>query len=293
MPEITLTQGTIEYADEGQGPPVVFVHGFLVDGDLWRTTAAALQDRARCLRPTLPLGSHRRPMGPGFDASPRGVARLVLEFLDALDLQDVTLVGNDTGGAICQFVLDERPDRIARVVFTNCDCFDRFPPPPFNALRWLPRIPGAMGLTAAAGRLHLARAIGFQPLVKRKIPRELLDQWWRPLRTDREVRAETGRFLKAVRPAELADVATRLPGYRGRVLVTWAPEDRFFRIAEGRRLAALFADADLVEIPDAGTFVCHDQPEVLAGHIAGELPEAGAEPATRAAAPRASSPAAG
>ena len=93
MPKITLSQGTIDYEDQGQGPPVVFVHGFLVDGDLWRDTAAALHDQARCIRPTLPLGAHRQAMGPGFDASPRGVARLILEFLDALELEDVTLVG--------------------------------------------------------------------------------------------------------------------------------------------------------------------------------------------------------
>ena len=293
MPEITLSQGTIDLADEGQGPPVVFVHGFLVDGDLWKDTATALGGRARCIRPTLPLGAHRRAMGPAFDASPRGVARLVLELLDALDLRDVTLVGNDTGGAICQFVLDERPDRVARVVFTNCDCFDRFPPPPFHVLRWLPRIPGAMALTAAAGRFHAVRAVGFQPLIKRRLPRELLEQWWRPLRTDRAVRDETARFLRAVDPDELLDVASRLHRFRGRVLATWAPADRFFRIADGRRLVALFDDADLVEVPDAGTFVPWDQPQVLADLIAGELGRAGAEPARPAAAPRASSPTAG
>ncbi|WP_205697325.1 alpha/beta fold hydrolase [Conexibacter sp. SYSU D00693] len=290
MPEITLSQGTLEYEDEGSGPPVVFVHGFLVDETLWAPTAKALGSRARCIRPTLPLGSHRRAMGPGFDASPRGVARLVLELLDALELEDVTLVGNDTGGAICQFVLDEAPERVARVVLTDCDCFDRFPPPPFNLVFALPRVPGLMALTGAALKLAPVRRLGFGVLTTHKVPASQLERWCRPLSQDRAVRDETGRFLSNVDPQELLDVATRLPRYEGRVLLAWAPADRFFRLEDGRRLAALFGDSELVEVHDARTFVPLDQPEVLADLIGRELDRA----ATRsAAAPRASSPAAG
>ena len=271
MPQITLSQGTIDYADEGEGPVAVFVHGFLVDGDLWKDTALALHDRARCIRPTLPLGAHRRAMGPGFDASPRAVARLVLELLDALELEDVTLVGNDTGGAICQFVLDERPERIARVVLTNCDCFDQFPPAPFNALRWLPRIPGAVAATALSARLGIVRRVGFAPIAKR-LSRAQVDAWWKPFREDAQVRAETARLLENIKPAELADIALRLPRYEGRVLVVWAIEDRVFKPAMGRRLAALFADSEFVEVSDSRTFVPIDQPALLADLIAGELP---------------------
>ena len=106
----------------------------------------------------------------------------------------------------------------------------------------------------------------------RRLPDELLEQWWAPLRDDAAVRAETGAFLKAIKPAELVDVATRLPRYQGRVLLTWAPRDRFFKIEHGRRLAALFSDSELLEVPDSRTFVPWDQPQLLAGLIAGELP---------------------
>ncbi len=88
----------------------------------------------RSYAPDLPLGSHPIALGADADLSPRGVARLVLDFLAALDLTDVTLVGNDTGGALCQFLIDTDATRIGRLVLTNCDAFDKFPPPPFGAI---------------------------------------------------------------------------------------------------------------------------------------------------------------
>jgi len=279
VPDITLSQGTITYEDEGSGPPVVFVHGFLVDGDLWRETAAQLRGRARCIRPTLPLGAHRRAMGAAFDASPRGVARLLLEFLDALGLEDVTLVGNDTGGAICQFAIDERPDRVARLVLTNCDAFERFPPPPYNGLTLLPRIPGAVALTALTLRVGPLQRPAFVPLSKKGIPAAQLAAWHRPFTRDKAVRAETARFLRAVDPGDLLDVAARLRRFGGPVRIVWGTADRFFRLADARRLAAAFRDAELVEVPGARTFVPWDEPGRLADEIAGLLAAAPTRPA--------------
>src|SRR5437588_8574893 len=118
---IELSQGRIHYRDHGSGPAVVFVHGLLVNGLLWRNVASALQAQCRCIVPDWPIGSHSEPLRDGADASPHGVARLIAEFLEALSLEDVTLVANDTGGAISQLLITERPERIGRVVLTNCD----------------------------------------------------------------------------------------------------------------------------------------------------------------------------
>ena len=128
MPEITLPQGTIHYRDTGEGPPVVFLHGLLVDGEVWRKVTPLLQGAARSIVPDLPLGSHRLAMKADADLSPAGVARLVGDLLAALDLEDVTLVGNDSGGAISQLVALDHGERVGRLVLTNCDCFDVFPP---------------------------------------------------------------------------------------------------------------------------------------------------------------------
>src|ERR1700754_3706895 len=126
MPEIALSAGTIEYEDTGAGPAVVLLHGLLMDSSLWDGPVADLSADHRCVTPTLPLGAHRTAMHAGADLSLPGIAAIVAEFLDRLDLRDVTLVGNDTGGALVQLLLDD--DRVGRIVLASCDAFDNFPP---------------------------------------------------------------------------------------------------------------------------------------------------------------------
>src|SRR5687767_10119987 len=123
MKEIALPQGTIRYRDEGEGPVLLFVHGLLVAGDVWRKVIPELRAGHRCIAPDWPLGSHRVPMHEAADLTPEGVASLVAEFIDALGLEDVTLVGNDSGGAICQLVVARHNEegRITRLVLTTCD----------------------------------------------------------------------------------------------------------------------------------------------------------------------------
>src|SRR5436305_4826960 len=136
---VELPQGTITYRIAGPAdselPPVVFVHGLLVDNQLWTRTADVLAMRAiRSYAPNWPTGSHSIAMNADADLSPRGIARIIIAFLAALDLTDVTLVGSDTGGAICQYTIDTDHSRIGRLVLTNCDAFDLFPPKEFEGL---------------------------------------------------------------------------------------------------------------------------------------------------------------
>jgi pimeloyl-ACP methyl ester carboxylesterase len=265
MPEITLPQGTIRYRDEGEGPPLVFVHGALVNGRLWEPVVERLDGRARCIVPDLPLGSHRTPLRADADLTPAGLAQLIADFLAALELEDVTLVGNDTGGGLCQFVVVLHPERVGRLVLTNCDAFDNFPPKAFRGLVFAAR---AHLLTANLQALRLRPArrlpIAYGWLSKRPLPDDVLDDWVRPFLSDAGVRRDARRFLAAVEPALLLDNAARLGEFDRPVLLAWAPEDRFFPVAHAHRLAALFPDARVVEIPDARTFVSWDQPDRLA-----------------------------
>src|SRR5829696_6137946 len=114
--EVRLEQGVIRYREVGSGPVLLFAHGVLANGTLWRDVVAALSGCFRCIVPDLPLGGHSVPMRPDADLTPRGVARIVVDLMEALDLSDVTLVGNDTGGAICQVVISEHPERVWRLV---------------------------------------------------------------------------------------------------------------------------------------------------------------------------------
>jgi pimeloyl-ACP methyl ester carboxylesterase len=266
VPEIQLGAGKLRYRDSGAGAPVVFVHGALVDGRLWDPVVERLQ--LRCVVPDLPLGAHRIAMRPDADLTPTGLADLIGELIEKLDLHDVTLVGNDTGGALCQFVVTRRPGRIARLVLTNCDAFDNFPPALFRPLGTLAR---ARLLTAALQPLRV-RALRRLPfaygwLTKRPLPDELLDAWVEPFLSDAGVRRDARRFLLGIDRDALLDNTARLHDFDRPVLIAWAPEDRFFPLEHARRLAAVFKDARLVEIPDSCTFVSRDQPEPLAALI--------------------------
>ena len=254
------------------GTPVVLVHGFLVDHTVWGRVPELLASRGyRVLAPTWPLAAHRIPMREGADLSPRGVARTVIAFLEALDLADVVLVGNDTGGAVCQFVIDEDPSRIGRLVLTDCDAFDTFPPFPFDLLFRLGRHERpalAVLQLMRSARLRNSK-LGFGWLVRRRLGAEETERWVRPYLTDPLVRRDTTAFVRTAHARDLADVATRLPRFDKPVLLCWSPDDPFFRIALGRRLERTFPDARLVEMPGALTFVALDQPERLADEIAG------------------------
>jgi pimeloyl-ACP methyl ester carboxylesterase len=139
-----LPQGVVSYRELGTGDPVVMVHGLLNNGLLWREVAETLAKDFRVIAPDWPLGSHQPAMEPNADLSPPGLAALVAAFLEELDLRGVTLVGNDTGGAICQLVAVDHPERLARLVLTPCDAYDNFPPAMFRPLLLAARVPGAV-----------------------------------------------------------------------------------------------------------------------------------------------------
>jgi pimeloyl-ACP methyl ester carboxylesterase len=273
MPEVTLPQGTVRYREQGppDGPAVLFVHGFLVNGSLWDDAADALAARGfRTLQPDLPLGSHAIALNPDADLSPRGVARLIAAFAEAVGIDDATLVGNDTGGALCQFLLDTDPSRIGRVVLTNCDGLTTFPPKPFGLILGAARHPSLFRLAMLPTRIAAVRhsPLAFGLLVRRKLDPARSAGWVEPYLRDAGIRRDAAKLCRAVKPAELADVATRLRHFDGPALFCWAPRDRFFTIDLGRRLAACFADARVVEIADSATFVPLDQPLRLADEIA-------------------------
>jgi pimeloyl-ACP methyl ester carboxylesterase len=267
--EVRLPQGTIRYRDVGAGEPIVFVHGALVDGTLWRKVTPLLEGDFRCIVPDLPLGSHRIPMGADADLSPPALARLVADLLAELGLERATLVGNDTGGAICQLVATRHPERLARLVLTPCDAFEHFPPLAFKYLPITARIPGGVTLLTQSMRISLVRRlpIAYGGLAKRPIAPRVVEGWVEPLIGDPAVRRDAGKVLRGMSSRYTLEAAERLRSLELPALIAWAPEDRFFKLRDGERLAAAIPDSRLVEIPDAHTFVSEDQPERLADAI--------------------------
>jgi pimeloyl-ACP methyl ester carboxylesterase len=269
MAELTLRQATIEYQEFGPRdsahPPVLFVHGILVDGRLWRQVAEALGRRGfRCIVPTWPLGSHATPVNEATALSLRGVATMISDAIVALDLSDVTLVGSDTGGGLCQLVVDGYPDRIGRLVLTNCDAFDKCPPYPFDVAFKVLR--GPISIKALL-RLIRPRALRHSPLgygllINRPDP-DLTAAWIRPCLKDSRICRDMAALLRQVDTADLSDVATRLPRFTKPVTLVWGQLDRCFSPSLGRRLAGCFSNAKLIEVPDAKTFVALDDPEAV------------------------------
>ena len=276
MPNIDLPHGTVRYRvtgpEDAAAPPVVFVHGFLVSSTLWAKTADALAVAGvRSYSADWPLGSHTIALGADADQSPRGIARQVIAFIQALELDDVTLVGNDTGGAICQFLLDIDASRIGRVVLTNCDAFTNFPPAPFGQMFKAFRSPLRIRALLAPMRATAVRhsPLGFGLLVNQPLDPNQTREWVEPCLSDAGIREDVARFAQQVDPEDLNRASSRLGDFDGPALLVWGAGDRFFKLDYARRLRDTFADARLVEIEGGRTFVPHDEPGRLANEIAG------------------------
>jgi pimeloyl-ACP methyl ester carboxylesterase len=271
---VQLKDGTVRFREGGSGEPIVFVHGLLVDGQLWRDVAARLEGDFRVIVPDLPLGSEREPFAPGTDLSPPGLARIVAEFLDALDLERVTLVGNDTGGAICQLVVTRHPDRVGRLVLTNCDAYEHFPPPAFKPLAVVGR---SQAVLAAIGTTMRFSAVRRSPLAYGWLMRQFDDErcraWVAPVRENPAVRAEVAKILAGFDSKHTLEAASHFKDLEIPVLIAWAPEDRFFKLQNAERLAREIPNARLEQIEDSYTFVSIDQPARTAELIAGFVRE--------------------
>ena len=268
---VELEAGTIAYSETGpaDGPPLVFVHGIVVDGTLWRKVVPGLDDTFRCIVPDLPLGAHRTPMHEDADLTPYGLAALIAEFMAKLELSDVTLVGNDTGGALSQITTTRHPERLARLVLTPCDAYENFLPPAFKYLQGLARIPGGLGSVALSMRIPAMRRtpLAFGWLAKHPIPADVLAGWTAAITSDKLIRRDAAKVLRGISKRYTLEAAAKLRDFDGPTLLAWATEDKFFKPAFAERLAADIPGSRLEWIDDSRTFVPEDQPERLAGLI--------------------------
>lgn len=184
----------------------------------------------------------------------------------ALDLDRVTLVANDTGGAIAQIAAAHHPERIGRLVLTPCDTHENFLPPMYRYLQVAARIPGALNLLMQALRFPPLRRLpfAFGRLTKAPVDREIVDAWLEPIVSDREVRRDAAKFLRGIDKRQTIEAAEQLKRFDRPVLVAFAPEDRFFRLSDGERLARDIPNGRLERIENSYSFAPEDQPERVA-----------------------------
>ena len=270
MPAVQLSAGTIHYEKSGPatGRPVVFIHGYLMASSLWGPLTERLADSEfACYAPTWPLGGHPEPMRAGGDLSMEGVAALVVEFLEALELHDVILVGNDTGGAIAQIVATRVPARLGALVLTSCDAFEHFPPGgSFKTLIAAAKFRPTFRAVVAPLRTKKVRQQGYGQLAHADID-DLVKEWVKPVLTNAGVREDLRRFTASLHRQSVEDAGARLPQFTKPALIAWSADDTFFALDDARRLAAALPQSRLEFIENAKTFSMIDQPDTLADLI--------------------------
>lgn len=266
MSKIDINAGTIHYEATGpeDGRPVVFVHGYLMGRELWRQVSLQLAARGlRCIAPTWPLGAHPEPLRAGTDRTINGVARIVADVLDALDLDDVVLVGNDTGGVVAQLVAVHHPERLGALVLTSCDAFEHFPPPILEPVILAARTKLVFKGAIQTMRAPVARRRAYEGLAHNDID-ELTQLWVRPALTDPAIAEDLRQLTLSLRTEVTVEVAARLPEFDKPTLIAWSGDDALFDLEDGRRLAALIPNARYEMIEGARTFSMIDRPDRLA-----------------------------
>jgi len=266
MSTIDISAGTIHYEATGpeNGRPVVFVHGYMMGGQLWRQVSERLAGRGlRCIAPTWPLGAHPEPLRRGADRTITGVAGMVAEVLAALDLQDVVLVGNDTGGVVTQLVAVHHRERLGALVLTSCDAFEHFPPPILKPVILAAKSKTTFRAVAQAMRATAVRKRAFDGLAHTNID-DLTELWVRPALSLPAIAEDLRQFTLSMRTEVTTTVAARLHDFDKPTLVAWSADDVFFAQQDGARLAATIPNARLEVIEGARTFSMVDQPDRLA-----------------------------
>ena len=256
--------GPLAWRSSGQGPALVFFAGALANGDLWRDVVAALEDRYRCITIDLPLGAHPWPLNPGADRSATSLARLLPDCLELLEADDVTVVANDTAGGLLLLSLTTGHPalgRAGRLVLTNCESYDQFPPDKLRkasaVCRTSPR------LARAAIRLA-ARRRNVSSVTATGLDHERAESFFGPARRDPQVAGDLVAAMAGFRPQLLLDAAGAIPRFDRPVLLIWGDSCDFFPITHARRLASDFPRATLVSVPGAKTWVPVDNPAAVA-----------------------------
>jgi pimeloyl-ACP methyl ester carboxylesterase len=271
LARIDLPAGPIEYGDTGGlGPVLVLIGGLAMDGSLWDSVLAEIGAGARCITPTLPLGSHRLAMRADADLSLRGLARVVADFLETLDLHDVTLCFSDWNGAPVM-IAEDWMERVGRLVLTPCEAFDNYPPGMAGiAASISAKLPGGlvvMRRVLASPRLRRLPFV-YGQMSRHGVPEATMQQWLEPLRRS-EIRRDLAKYagdLKTAR-ATMRSASRALAKYERPVLIVWSRDGKMMPPEHGRRFAAAFPSARLVELDDCDTLMPIDQPAALAKEL--------------------------
>lgn len=248
--------------------PLVFLHGVLANSTLWTGVADRLAPDHRCLLLDLPLGAHPEPMNADADLSPSGLVAVVIDALDRLGIERAILVGNDSGGALCQLMIAAHPHRLRALVLTSSDAYDTWLPFMFKPLELMAFVPGLLRIVAQLLQWPPLRRspLGFGWLSKRMTDADSA-AFVTPLARAPWARRDVGKFLRGISPRLTRRAAQHFAGFAAPVLVLWSRDDRLLPLRLEQRLASDLPRARLELVTDAYTFSPVDAPEAVAQAI--------------------------
>ncbi|MDG5485781.1 alpha/beta fold hydrolase [Mycolicibacterium gadium] len=268
--ELVVSAGSIEYREEGDpdGPPVVLLHGLLMNDTQWDLALPHLPAGYRYVLPVLPIGGHRIPMREDADLTMPGMVDVVADFLDALDLTDVTLVVSDWGGPL--FLTDVgRDKRIARLVICPSEAFDNFPPGFPGKVTWVgTRTTGTVKMAMQQLRIGWLRRrfFLFGMMAAKPIPQHIVEAWTNAGIADVRIRRDLLKYARTrFDKSGLVRATNRLADFSGDVLVLWS-RNRVMPVAYAEALAEL-TGGTLRYVDDAKVLIMLDQPEETARAI--------------------------
>ncbi|UVO12422.1 alpha/beta hydrolase [Mycobacterium sp. SVM_VP21] len=270
MPTVDIDAGTIHYDTAGpqDGRPVLFVHGYAMGASLWGPLSARLAARGlRCIAPNWPLGTHPTALRAGADRTLPGIAAMVDAVMGALGLEDVVLVGNDTGGLISQLVAVNHPDRLGALVLTSCDAFEHFPPPILKPFVLAAKTAITFRGVLQPMRLRMVRQRGYGALSHGDID-HLVKGWVTPALGDAAIAEDLRHLTKSLNQQTALDAGARLHEFTRPALIAWSADDLFFPVEDGRRLASTLPNSRFELIDGARTFSMIDRPDRLADLVA-------------------------
>lgn len=264
---IDTPSGRISYIDVGSGPVLLFVHGVLMNKHLWRQQIQALSDIRRCIAIDL-LAHGDTEIAAGQDVSVTANAVMIAEFLDALDIDRVDIVGNDSGGGICQIFAALNPHRVRTLTLTDCDASDNWPPAAFQPFIDM-AVAGGLhdALTAMlsdTSRYRAADALGPAYQNPSSVSDADISIYLSPfLRSEQRTR-DLQRFLAAFDNQHTLAIENQLRDLRAPTLIVWGTDDVYFPVQWAHWLAATIPGAGPpVEVPGARLFFVEEHPAVL------------------------------
>jgi pimeloyl-ACP methyl ester carboxylesterase len=260
----------IQYVDEGKGIPILFIHGTLSNSDTWRKIIPELSKKYRCIAIDLPIGGHSIPLNDDVDLSPVGISLIIKEFLEYLNIEKIIIVSNDTGGVYSQIFASLYPKNIEKLIFSNCEVLEVFPPSKFKYLITAVKIPGFTSMLGQAFKIKsLLTSNLMMGLLSHKLTNdELSELYLKSFITNKAVRRNFAANIKTWSPKYTIEAAEKLKAFKFPVLVLWGQDDKkLFPIKLGEQLKTVFQNAELITIPNSKTYIQEDQPEIMIKEI--------------------------